>query len=329
MSAAMSLSGKRVLVTGGHGFVGSHLMDVLRTTSGIALCAPRRSECDLRDRAAVQQLFSQVRPQVVFHLAANVGGIGANQENPGSFMFDNLQMGLTVIDEARLHNVDSLVLAGTICAYPKYTPVPFREEDLWNGYPEETNAPYGIAKKALGVLAQAYRQQYGMRSTFLLPVNMYGPRDDFDLRSSHVIPALIRKCLTAVNRGDEVVTLWGDGSPTREFLYVSDFVEALILAAEHGDDADPINVGTGREVTIASIAQMIAERTGFVGRLEWDRNKPNGQPRRCLDVSRAKERLGFEASVSLEDGLDRTIDWYLRNQQAIEPADVNMKTEAA
>lgn len=306
----MPLSGKRVLVTGGHGFVGSHLVDALRSVPGISLWAPTRAEYDLCDRAAVQRLFDAARPHVVFHLAANVGGIGANQQNPATFMFDNLQMGLCVVDSAHRAGTESLVIAGTICAYPKYTAVPFREADLWNGYPEETNAPYGVAKKTLGVLAQAYRQQYGLRSTFLLPVNMYGPRDDFDLGTSHVIPALIRKCLTAVNRGAEVVTLWGDGTPTREFLYVSDFVRALLLAASHVDELEPINVGTGHEISIADLATTVARLTGFHGRFAWDTTKPNGQPRRCLDVSRARERLDFEAQVSLEEGLTRTIAWY-------------------
>jgi GDP-L-fucose synthase len=255
-------------------------------------------------------LFVEQRPEVVIHLAAAVGGIGANRANPGRFFYDNAIMGIQLIEACRRHGVEKTVVLGTICAYPKFTPVPFREEELWNGYPEETNAPYGIAKKALLVQCQAYREQYGMNAIFLLPVNLYGPGDNFDLESSHVIPALIRKCVEAVEEGRDEIVLWGDGSATREFLYVEDAAEGIILATERYDEADPVNLGSGREISIRELAARIAGLTGFSGRIVWDTSQPNGQPRRCLDVSRAEREFGFRASTALDAGLRKTIEWY-------------------
>ena len=308
---------KRVLVTGGAGFFGSFVVDGLRQRGARAVIAPRRADYDLVDRAACRQLLADSKPDLVFHLAARVGGIGANRENPGGMLFDNAMMGLALVEECRLANVPKTVIAGTICAYPKFAPVPFREDDLWNGYPEETNAPYGIAKKLLLVQSQAYRAQYGMNSIVLFPVNMYGPRDNFDLRTSHVIPALIRKCVAARDVGEETVTLWGDGSPTREFIYVEDAAEAMILAAERYDESEPVNIGSGDEISIRDLAMQIAAATGFTGTFAWDTSQPNGQPRRRLDVSRAKERFGFEAKTSLADGLRATVAWYLEQRGRI------------
>ncbi|MEY4226585.1 MAG: hypothetical protein RL190_1342 [Actinomycetota bacterium] len=301
------------LVTGGSGFLGSALVGRLRA-AGDEVVAPRRAECDLTDPRATAALFAEVAPVTVYHLAAEVGGIGANRANPGRFWYANLQMGLNVLEQSRIHGVERLVVVGTICSYPKHTPVPFREDDLWNGYPEETNAPYGVAKKALLVGAEAYRAQYGLGAITVLPVNLYGPGDDFDLATSHVIPALIRRMLEARDRGDGAVQLWGDGSPTREFLYVDDAARGIHLAGRHGDGPEPINLGTGREVTIRDLAGMIAAATGFEGEIKWDPSMPNGQPRRCLDVTRARERLGFEAAVPLEEGLQATVDWYRANR---------------
>jgi GDP-L-fucose synthase len=303
------LDGKRVLVTGGAGFMGSHVVEALRARGVREVFVPRRADYDLVDRAACRRLLADSRPDIVFHLAAKVGGIGANRENPGLFLFENAMMGIQLLEECRLANVAKIVVAGTICAYPKFAPVPFREDDLWNGYPEETNAPYGVAKKLLLVQAQAYRQQYGTNAIVLFPVNLYGPRDNFDLQSSHVIPAMIRKCLTARDEGAAEVKLWGDGSPTREFLYVEDCAEAFVLAAERYDGADPVNIGTGHEISIRDLAQHIAEATGFKGRFVWDTAQPNGQPRRCLDVSRAKERFGFTAKTSFAEGVRKTVAW--------------------
>ena len=308
-----TLAGKRVLVTGGSGFLGSHVVERLAGRCGEVL-APRSADYDLVEVDAVRRMYRDLRPDVVIHLAARVGGIGANRDNPGSFFFANAQMGISVIEEARRAGVAKLVVAGTICAYPKFAPIPFREDDLWNGYPEETNAPYGIAKKALLVQCQAYRQQYGLNAVMLFPVNLYGPRDNFDLASSHVIPALIRKCVEARERGDSRIVLWGDGSPTREFLHVEDCARGLVMAAEAYDDADPVNLGTGREITIRELAAKIAELTGFQGDVVWDATKPNGQPRRCLDVTRARERFGFSAEIGLEDGLRGTVTWYLAHR---------------
>jgi GDP-L-fucose synthase len=270
---------------------------------------PRRRDYDLVDRAACARLMRDQRPDIVFHLAARVGGIGANRDNPGLFLFDNAMMGLQLIEECRLAGVEKVIVAGTICAYPKHAPVPFRESDLWNGYPEETNAPYGMAKRLLLVQAQAYREQYGLTSIMLFPVNLYGPRDNFDLRTSHVIPAIIHKCLIAREQGAREIRLWGDGTPTREFLYVEDAAEAFVLAAERYDGSDPVNIGTGEEIAIRDLAQQIATATGFDGTLIWDAAQPNGQPRRRLDVTRARERFGFTAKTPFAEGLHRTVVW--------------------
>jgi GDP-L-fucose synthase len=307
-------SGHRVLVTGGGGFVGSHLVDRLETMNCGSLAVPRSSEYDLRDLGAVTRLYRDVQPTLVIHLAASVGGIGANRERSAEFFYDNLIMGTQLIDQAWRSGVSKFVAIGTVCAYPKFAPVPFREEDLWNGYPEETNAPYGLAKKMLLVQSEAYRQQYGFNSIFLVPVNLYGPRDNFDPRSSHVIPALIRKCVEAVERGDDHVEVWGDGTPTREFLYVADAVEGILLASERYDSSEPVNLGSGHEITIAELAKRIASCTGFTGRIVWDTSKPNGQPRRWLDVTRAAERFGFRAKTDFSEGLQRTVEWYLEHR---------------
>jgi GDP-L-fucose synthase len=299
----------RVLVTGGGGFLGSHLVERLRG-EGVEPFIARRRDYDLTHEADAERLFADARPELVFHLAAEVGGIGANQASPGRYWYANLVMGANVLEQARLRGVGKTMLLGTICAYPNLTPVPFREDELWNGYPEETNAPYGVAKKALLVGAQGYRKQYGTNAIYLLPVNLYGPRDNFDLETSHVIPALIRKMVEAHERGDEEIVLWGDGSPTREFLYVDDCVDALWLAAQRYDGPEPVNVGSGEEIAIRDLAALTAELTGFEGEIVWDASRPNGQPRRRLDVSRAEGLFGFRARTRLLDGLERTIAWY-------------------
>jgi GDP-L-fucose synthase len=299
----------RVLVTGGGGFLGSHLVTRLQA-DGHEVIVPRRSQTDLTDMAQTALLFDAERPDLVFHLAAEVGGIGANQANPGRYWYANLMMGAHVLEQVRLHETPKLVLAGTICSYPKFAPMPFREDDLWNGFPEETNAPYGVAKKALLVGAQSYRAQYGTNAIYLLPVNLYGPRDNFDLETSHVIPALIRKMVEAQRRGETSITLWGDGSPTREFLYVDDCVEGLRLAAERYDSDQPVNLGTGEEISILDLALLVRDATGWEGTIEWDTARPNGQPRRKLDTSRAWDHFGFRARVGLREGIDRTVAWY-------------------
>ncbi len=296
-------------MTGGAGFLGQYVVERLRA-QGVEPFVPLVENWDLTQAGDVDRLFAEARPELVIHLAAEVGGIGANRANPGRFWYSNLVMGANVLEQSRLHGVEKLVVVGTICAYPKFTPVPFKEEELWNGYPEETNAPYGIAKKALLVGAQAYREQYGLDAIYLLPVNLYGPGDNFNPESSHVIPAQIRKMIEANERGEREVVLWGDGSPTREFLYVADCAKAITLAAERYDGPDPVNLGTGSEISIRGLAEMIAELTGYEGELVWDTSKPNGQPRRCLDTERAARYFGFKASTPLRAGLERAIAWY-------------------
>ena len=304
----------RVLVTGGGGFVGSHLVERLQAEGADTFVA-RRSDYDLTREADTARLFDDTRPELVFHLAAEVGGIGANRTNPGRYWYANLMMGAHMLEQARLHGVDKLVLAGTVCAYPKFAPVPFREETLWDGYPEETNAPYGVAKKSLLVGAQAYREQYGTSAIYLLPANLYGPRDNFHHTNAHVIADLIRK----MHESRDEVVLWGDGTPTREFLYVEDCVEGLWLAAERYDGREPVNLGTGKEISIRDLAELVADLTGFEGEIVWDTAMPNGQPRRSLDASRAKELFGFEARTPLREGLEKTIAWYRSSHPQRQP----------
>ena len=308
-------SGRRVVVTGGAGFLGSHVVEKLMQRGCGEIVVPRSREYDLRDRDAVIRLYRQTQPQLVIHLAAIVGGIGANRASPGRFFYDNAIMGIELLEYARQFGVEKFVGVGTVCAYPRSTPVPFRESDLWNGYPEETNAPYGLAKKMMLVQAQAYRQQYGFNAIYLLPVNLYGPRDNFDLQTGHVIPSLIRKCVEAKAQNAGHITLWGDGSPTREFLFVEDAAEAILLAAERYDGAEPVNLGTGEEISIRQLAELIAAEVGFQGTIEWDTTKPNGQPRRCLEVSRASELFGFRATESFRAGMAKTIAWYLAHHR--------------
>jgi GDP-L-fucose synthase len=312
-----AFQGRRILVTGGSGFLGSHVVDLLRGRGEQEIIVPRSRDYDLTDAAATRRLFTDARPDLVFHLAAKVGGIGANRRHPGTFFRDNMAMGLNVLEEARRADTRKVVIAGTVCAYPKHAPVPFREDDLWNGYPEETNAPYGVAKKALLVMAQAYRQEFGSNFIMLFPVNLYGPRDNFHLEDSHVIPAMIRKLEDARVRGHERVELWGDGTPTREFLYVDDAADGLCLAAARYGDPDPVNLGTGVEISMRELAATIAQLVGYTGTLVWNADKPNGQPRRRLDVTRAKERFGFEARTTFAVGLERTVAWYRANAAQI------------
>ena len=304
------LRDSRVLVTGGAGFLGRRVVEQLRAAGAAEITVPRRRECDLTDAGAVHRLFRETRPELVFHLAAEVGGIGANRLEPGRFFYANMAMGLHLVDEARRADIRKFVTVGTVCAYPRVVPVPFCEEDLWSGYPEETNAPYGIAKRALLVMLQAYRKQYGLRGIALLPTNLFGPGEDGDLERSHVIPALIRKCLEARRRGERHITCWGTGRASRDFLYVDDCAEAIVLAAERYDGREPVNVGTGREITIRELAQRVAALTGFDGDIEWDASKPDGQPRRCLDVSRAEKEFGFRARVPFDEALRATVEWH-------------------
>jgi len=300
----------RVVVTGGAGFLGLFVVEKLQERGCRTVIVPRSADYDLRDRDDIVRLYEEARPDIVLHLAAVVGGIGANQDNPGRFFYDNAIMGIQLIEYARQMGVKKFVATGTICAYPKFAAIPFKEDELWDGYPEETNAPYGLAKKMMLVQTQSYRQQYGFNGIYLLPVNLYGPRDNFDLNTSHVIPALIRKCVEAKKAGRPEIVLWGDGTPTREFLYVEDAAEGLLLAAESYNGDQPVNLGTGEEIRIRDLAAVIAEEVGFTGEIVWDTTKPNGQPRRCLDVSRAKELFGFEAENTLRQGIAKTVAWF-------------------
>jgi len=306
---------KRVVVTGGAGFLGSYVVEKLKERGCQDIFVPRSQDYDLREKDAIIRMYEEGQPDIVIHLAAVVGGIGANRKYPGRFFYDNAIMGIQLIEYARRFGIEKFVCIGTICAYPKYTPVPFKEEDLWNGYPEETNAPYGLAKKMLLVQLQAYRQQYGFNGIYLLPVNLYGPRDNFDLETSHVIPALIRKCIEAKERGDDHIVVWGTGKPTREFLYVEDAAEGILLATERYNESEPVNLGSGMEISIKDLVHLIARLTGFEGKIIWDTSKPDGQPRRCLDVSKAKHLFGFKAKTPFEEGLKKTIEWYIENRQ--------------
>jgi GDP-L-fucose synthase len=305
----------RTLVTGGGGFLGTHVVERLQS-EGIEPIVARRRQYDLTRWDDTERLFADAKPELVLHLAAEVGGIGANRDNPGRYWYSNLMMGAHVIEQSRLHGVDKLLVLGTVCAYPKFAPVPFNEDDLWNGYPEETNAPYGVAKKSLLVGAQGYREQYGLNAIFLLPVNLYGPGDNFHPTNAHVIPDLIRKMSDAQARGEREVVLWGDGSPTREFLYVDDAAEGVVLAALRYDQPEPVNLGTGEEVSIKHLAELIGEATGYEGEIVWDTTKPNGQPRRKLDTTRAKELFGFEAKTPFREGVARTVAWYREHAAA-------------
>jgi GDP-L-fucose synthase len=306
---------RRVMVTGGAGFLGAWVVRKLRQRGCQSIFVPRSQDYDLRHGEDIRRAISAAAPEIIIHLAARVGGIGANRAHPAEYFYDNLMMGVPLLHEAWRAGVSKFVAIGTVCAYPKFTPVPFREDDLWDGYPEETNAPYGLAKKMLLVQSQAYRQQYGYNSIFLLPVNLYGPGDNFDPESSHVIPALIKKCVDAKTRGGDAIEGWGDGSPTREFLYVEDAAEGILLAAEHYNDSQPVNLGSGKEVSIKELVEMIAHLTGFEGRIVWDTTRPNGQPRRSLDTSRANRLFDFKAQMGLEEGLRQTIAWYVAQQQ--------------
>lgn len=301
---------KKVCVTGGAGFLGSYVVDKLKQTGCADPFVARSRDYDLRDRASICRMYDDARPDIVIHLAATVGGIGANLQNPGKFFYDNLMMGVQLMDEAKERKVEKFVALGTICAYPKYAPIPFSEDDLWNGYPEETNAPYGLAKKMLLVQARAYREQYGFNSIYLLPVNLYGPRDNFNPQTSHVVAALIKKCIDAKRRGERQIVVWGTGTQTREFLHAEDCAEGILMAAERYDKPDPINLGTGQEISIRELVSMIVRLTRYEGEVLWDHTKPDGQPRRCLDTSRAEKEFGFRARISLEEGIRQTIDYY-------------------
>jgi GDP-L-fucose synthase len=308
---------KTIVVTGGAGFLGSEVVRKLQPKECQRIIVPRQREFDLTQEAAISRLLTEAEPDIIIQLAAVVGGIGANQRHPGEFFYKNLLMGTQLIEKARQFGVPKFVAIGSICAYPKFTPVPFKEEDLWNGYPEETNAAYGLAKKALLVQSQAYRQEYGFNSIYLLPVNLYGPGDNFDLQASHVIPALIRKCQEARQRGINYIEVWGTGQVSREFLYVSDAAEGILLATEHYDKSAPVNLGAGREIFIKDLASLIAGLSGFQGQIRWDTSKPDGQPRRCLDTTRAQKEFGFKATTPLEEGLRKTIDWYRQQTGSI------------
>jgi len=315
MNKAFDWTEKRICVTGGAGFLGTYLIKHLRKRGAENIFVPKIEDYDLVQQDAIQQMLTDSNPEVIIHLAAHVGGIGANREHPAEFFYDNLMMGVQLLHQAYEFGVEKFVAIGTVCAYPKFTPVPFSENDLWKGYPEETNAPYGLAKKMLLVQSQAYRDQYGYNSIFLLPVNLYGPGDNFNPRTSHVIPALIRKCIEAKEQGQDHIIVWGDGSPTREFIYVKDAARGIALAAERYNQSLPVNIGSGFEISIKDLVEKIARMTGFDGRLVWDTSKPNGQPRRALDTSRARDMFGFEAHTDFEEGLQETIDWYCQNRK--------------
>ena len=308
---------RRVVVTGGKGFLGSYVVEKLAGHGAAHVLVPARRDYDLRQLDAVERMFTDMRPDIVIHLAAVVGGIGANRERPGEFFYDNLIMGAQLMELARKRHIEKFVAIGTVCAYPKVTPIPFKEADLWNGYPEETNAPYGLAKKMLLVQAQGYRQQYGFKAIYLLPVNLYGPRDNFDPQGSHVIPALIKKCVEARDSGAGEIVVWGDGSPTREFLYVEDAAEGIVLASERYDKPDPVNLGSAFEISIRDLVTLIAEVTRFTGKITWDTSQPNGQPRRKLDTSRAEREFGFRSRTDFREGLKRTVEWYERQRKAV------------
>ena len=310
-------SDRRIVVTGGAGFLGSYVTEGLRKRGCKYIGVPKIEDYDLVSKSDIIRMYEDMKPDIVIHLAAIVGGIGANREHPGEFFYKNLMMGAQLIEQGRLRNIEKFVAIGTVCAYPKFTPVPFKEEDLWNGYPEETNAPYGLAKKMLLVQSQAYRQEYGFNSIFLLPVNLYGPGDNFDPVSSHVIPALIKKCVDAIDNGADHVDCWGTGKVSREFIYAADAAEGILLATEHYNSSEPVNIGAGFEITIRELAEKIAKLTGFAGEIRWDSSKPDGQPRRRLDVSKAKEYFGFEAKTTFDEGLKATLDWYKANRKRL------------
>jgi GDP-L-fucose synthase len=309
-----SFKSKRIVITGGAGFLGSYIIEGLQKRGCENILVPRIEDYNLINLPDVTRMYDDMKPDIVIHLAAVVGGIGANQLHPGKFFYENLIMGAQLIEQARLRNIEKFVALGTVCAYPKFTPVPFKEDDIWNGYPEETNAPYGLAKKMLLVQAQAYRAEYGFNCIFLLPVNLYGPRDYFDPDRSHVIPALIKKCFDAIGRHDDYIVCWGTGKASREFIYASDAAEGILMATEHYNGPEPVNIGAGFEITIKDLVEKIAKFTGFKGKIRWDTSKPDGQPRRQLDVSRAKKLFGFEAKMPFDEGLKLTIDWYRRNR---------------
>lgn len=311
----LNLKDKKIIVTGGAGFLGSFILEKLAARGCKNVFVPKIEEYDLRDRDAIIKLFNKEKPEIIIHLAAVVGGIGANRENPGKYFYDNMIMGIQLIEYARLMNVEKFVALGTICAYPKFTPVPFKEEELWDGYPEETNAPYGLAKKMMLVQSQAYRQQYGFNSIFLLPVNLYGPRDNFNPASSHVIPALIKKCVDAIKNNDKEIVVWGTGEASREFLYAEDAAEAIVLATEKYEKSEPVNIGAGFEIKIKDLIKLIADLCGFKGKIVYDSTKPDGQPRRCLDTQRAFDEFRFRAKVKFEEGLKNTIEWYKNNMK--------------
>jgi len=305
---------RRIVVTGGAGFLGSFILEKLRARGCGAILVPTIEEYDLVKAADIERMYDDMRPDVVIHLAAVVGGIGANLEHPGRFFYENLMMGVQLIDAGRQRGIEKFVAIGTVCAYPKFTPAPFKEDDIWNGYPEETNAPYGLAKKMLLVQSQAYRREYGFNSIFVLPVNLYGPRDNFDPASSHVIPALIKKCVDAIDSGTDYIECWGTGDASREFVYVEDAAEGILLATERYNSPEAVNIGSGFEITIKDLVERIAKFTGFGGEIRWDSSKPDGQPRRCLDVSRARSEFGFEAKTGFDEGLKATIEWYMNNK---------------